>query len=508
MPKNETTSEKNMTERPPVVVIMGHIDHGKSTLLDYIRKSKIVAGEAGGITQHIAAYEVESEVEDGQTKKISFLDTPGHEAFVAVRERGANIADIAILIVSAEDGVKTQTKEALKSILEAGMPYVVAINKIDSPKANVDLTKSSLVENEVYLEGNGGDIPFVEVSALNGDGVDDLLNLILLVSDMNELTGNSDSPAEGVIIEAHKDKSKGITATLIIKNGTLEKGMFVASETAFSPIRAMENSNGEQVTTATFSSPITISGWSDIPPVGSDFKTFDSKKEVEKFCKACKEDRDKPSFKNALNAKAEEGEIIIPLIIKTDVSGTGEAIAHELKKIDVERVSFNIVEQSTGNISEKNMKTASASPDSIVVGFNVSIDPQADALRERDGIETNTFNIIYELTDWLKKVAKEKQPRIEVDEINGVVKILKIFNKTKNTQIIGGKVKSGSIAVGNKVRILRRNEEIGTGVIKGLQQQKSEATTVSEGNEFGGALDTKIELAESDHLEAIEKVIK
>jgi translation initiation factor IF-2 len=269
MQKDTTTK----IERPPVVAVMGHIDHGKSTLLDYIRKTNIVETEAGGITQRISAYEVVHKTKEGQEKKITFLDTPGHEAFGAMRARGAKVADIAILVVAADDGVKPQTVDALKTILKAEIPYIVAINKIDKEGANVDRTKVSLAENEIYVEGYGGTISSVPISAKTGEGVSDLLDTVVLAAELEELTGDPSVNAEGVIIEANLDKKKGISATLVVKNGTLKSGQFVVAGSALSPVRLLENYAGKSIPEATFSSPVRIIGWNELPDVGSIFAT-------------------------------------------------------------------------------------------------------------------------------------------------------------------------------------------------------------------------------------------
>jgi translation initiation factor IF-2 len=276
MPQTKDSKSVSL-KRPPVVVVMGHIDHGKSTLLDYIRKTNIVAKEAGGITQHLGAYEVPH-----NTSTITFLDTPGHEAFSSIRERGAEVADIAILVVSAEDGVKPQTVEALKCILEEKIPYIVAINKIDKPGADVDRTKASLAEHEIYVEGFGGDVPVVPISALKGTGVPELLDMIMLVADLQDLKANPALPAEGAIIEAGLDNKKGIYATLLIKNGTLTSGMYVVAEDAIAPVRILEDYLGKAIKTATFSSPVRIVGFNKIPNVGAKFVMIDGKKKPKK----------------------------------------------------------------------------------------------------------------------------------------------------------------------------------------------------------------------------------
>lgn len=501
MPDKNTKSI--LVERPPVVVIMGHIDHGKSTLLDYIRQSNIVSGEAGGITQHVAAYEISHDTENGK-KKITFIDTPGHEAFGSIRSRGAQIADIAILIVSAEDGVKPQTVEALESIKKSEMPFIVAINKIDSPKANVDQAKASLIENEVYLEGFGGDIPYVEISAKEGKNIPELLNLILLVAELEELKGDKNKPAEGFVIEAHKDTKKGTVATVIIKDGTLHTGDFIGCDNCFSPVRAIEDTSGNKLKESSFSTPVILAGWNDLPKLGSPIKIFKNKKEAEKFTNSAKEIKNL----NISDQDKNEQTVRIPLILKSDVAGSLDAIEHQIKKVDVENLEFLIIEKGTGNISEANVKTASAYNGSIIIGFNVGVDAQANVLSERDGVETKTFSVIYDITDYLQEVAENKRPRVETEEILGSAKILRIFNKTKNTQVLGGKIKEGTIAVGSKIKIMRRNEEIGTGVVKGLQQQKSEVKEVKDEGEFGMAVESKIEIAENDHIQAFSLVVK
>ena len=329
----EDKSENKMIERPPVVVIMGHIDHGKSTLLDYIRNSNIVSKEAGGITQHLGAYEITHKDGDDiekKIKKITFLDTPGHAAFFGVRNRGSKVADMAILIISAEDGVMPQTLEALKSIQDSEISYIVAINKIDSPKANAEKVKNDLIENEIYVEGYGGDVPVVEISAKDGTNVNDMLDLILVASEVEGLKADTTVPAEGFVIEAHKDKNKGISATLVIKNGTLNQGEFVSCEGSFSPVRIFEDHNNKPIKTATVSRPVKISGWNNFPIVGAEFKTFSNKNEAEKYSIEVAE-----ANKNEETLiELDEETFTIPIIIKSDTHGSIEAVEHELSKLE------------------------------------------------------------------------------------------------------------------------------------------------------------------------------
>lgn len=495
-----------MAKRPPVVAILGHIDHGKSTLLDYIRKSNVVAKEAGGITQHISAYEISyNDPERGQ-QKITFIDTPGHEAFCDVRSRGAGIADIAILIVSAEDGVMPQTVEAINCIKNDNVPFIVAINKIDSPRADVERTKYGLIENEVYLEGLGGDVPFVPISAKTGQGINDLLSMILLVADLEDLKMDINTKAEGVVVEANKDEKRGISATIIVKNGTLKVGDFIAGHTSMSPVRSIEDTSGNKYKEVSASTPIVIYGWTSLPPVGTYLETFKTKKEAEQYCQDCANGVAKTETER--NIESREDLAVIPIIIKTDVSGTGEAVKFELNKIKTERVQFQVLENTTGMISEADMKKALSNPATIVVGMGVDIDPRASALQERHNITVKTFKIIYELVDWLKETIEERTPKITVEEVAGTVKVLAIFNQVKKNQVLGGKVTSGTISVGNNIKILRRGEQIGFGVIKELQQQRVAAKQVLEGNEFGTSISADIEIAVGDTLEAIIKVVK
>ncbi|MFA6158255.1 MAG: translation initiation factor IF-2 [Candidatus Paceibacterota bacterium] len=497
----------NNPKRPPVVSVMGHIDHGKSTLLDYIRKSNIVAGEAGGITQRISAYEVVRETKEGP-QKITFIDTPGHEAFAGMRERGANTADIAILVVSAEDGVKKQTIEAYKQIVAAKVPFIVAITKIDKEAANVEKAKISLAENEIYLEGYGGNISYVPVSAKTGAGIDDLLDLILLTAEVSDLEGDYETLATGVVIEAHRDPKKGISATLIIKNGSLRTGMFVAAGTAFSPVRMLEDFAGKKIDEAAFSSPIRIVGWSEVPAVGSTFTCFMSKKSLEAYLERLAEEKAQPVFAARKTDDPNASKKMLPIIIKADVAGSVEAIEHEIRKIQSDRVAVKIVYASIGDITESDIKTAGGGTETLVVGFNVKADGQAKAMIERLGISYATFDIIYKLMEWLEEKIKATTPKVKSEEIIGKAKILKFFSATKDKQIVGGKVIENEIQLGAKVKIVRRETVIGEGVIRELQQAKSKTSTVKDGFEFGAMIDAKMELAAGDVIEAFTIVEK
>jgi translation initiation factor IF-2 len=516
----KTAATSTLTTRPPVVVVMGHIDHGKSTLLDYIRKSNIVAGEAGGITQHMGAYEVMHASGGGKapTGKITFIDTPGHEAFGSIRTRGAEVADIAILVVSAEDGVKPQTLEALKAIQSAKLPYIVAINKIDKPEANIERTKLNLSENEIYLEGYGGDISFVPISALTGAGVPELLDLINLTAEMNEMKADESVLATGAVIEADLDSRKGISGTLLIKNGHLETGMFIVAENTYAPVRILEDFTGKPIKYATFSSPVSVVGFNTIPPVGAKFVTVVNKKEAEQMAAEYKPSATTTSSASSARAASPtragqktadtSGRIVVPFIIKADAVGSLDGIHHEFAKINQEKVLIKIVTEGIGNVSETDVKTAQSHPEIIILAFNAAPDAKAQSLLERSTVNIREFSIIYELIQFVKETVAAKVPKEYVEESIGKAKILAIFSKNKDKQIIGGKVQEGSIALGADVKVLRRDAEIGRGKVKELQQQKAKSEEVATGYEFGALVDSKIELAIGDKIEAFKTVEK
>lgn len=496
------TGQENMVPRPPVVVVMGHIDHGKSTLLDYVRKTNVVEKEAGGITQNVSAYEALH-----GDRALTFLDTPGHEAFSSMRECGVCSADIAILVVSAEDGVKAQTLEALQTIRGASIPFVVALNKIDRPEANIERTKQSLAENDIYVEGYGGDVPFAAISAKTGEGVEELLETVLLVIDLEELTGDHALPASGIVLESQVDPKKGIAATLIIKNGTLRKGQFVTAGGAVAPVRIMENFAGKAADTATFSSPVRIIGWNTLPPAGSAFSTFDSKKAAEaEAAKAEKQFSTKKLFGDP-NART-----TVPLILKTDVLGSIAAIKKEIAKISIPDVSFVIINEGVGGISENDTKTARGAEkdgkqnDALIIGFQVGIDKRAEHLADRTGVPVKTFSVIYDISDWLSKEAEKRRPKVEVEEATGTAKILRAFSQMKNKQVLGGRVKEGVLKKNDSVKILRRDYEIGRGKIVELQQQKAPIDSVNEETEFGIMVESKTEIAEGDMIQAFHLV--
>lgn len=513
-----TPSENKRTSfpRPPVVAVMGHIDHGKTTLLDYIRKccadsssakhKNVVDGEAGGITQHVSAYEVLRKTSEGKTKSITFLDTPGHEAFAGIRSRGASIADIAILVVSSEDGVKPQTIEALKFINESKTPFIVALTKIDKPNANIERAKQSLLEHEIYVEGYGGEIPCVPVSGVSGEGVDDLLDMILLVSDVENFTADNNKMAEGVVLEATRTKEHGISSTLIIKDGALSKGMIVVAGNAISPLRQMQNFAGKAINEAGPGTPVVIVGWSGIPITGDKFVALQNKKESEKYIENL---NTKQQSKTPKNSNKTDERVAIPIVIKADVSGTLEAIEYELGKLANDKIYPKIIQSGTGDINESDLKIASGSvTPCCVFGFNVKVDSAAKNLSERDNVAIELFSIIYKLVERMQEIILERTPKSEVAEIRGKVKIIRFFSAVKDKQIIGGKVTEGSVRLGDEFKIIRRTAEVGTGRIRELQQQKMKTSEVEKDREFGAMVEARIEIAPGDVLESFVIVQK
>jgi translation initiation factor IF-2 len=497
---------QNLIKKPPVVVVLGHVDHGKSTLLDYIRKANVVSGEAGGITQHLGAYEVERTLDNGEKSKITFLDTPGHEAFSGIRERGAKSADIAILVVSAEDGVKTQTIEALKAILKEEIPYIVAINKIDKPDANIERTKQSLAENEIYVEGYGGSVPVVPISALTGKGIPELLDMIMLISDLDDKKSDTEKLASGIVIEAALDNKKGISATLLIQDGSLKSGMYVVSGKSISPVRIFEDYRGKAIKEAHFSSPVKVIGFDSVPLVGSKFQSFETKKEAELF--VIESINNEKINKKNIPERKDENIIYVPFIIKADATGSLEAVRNEIAKIKNDKVKIKIVSEGIGNINENDVKTALGDPRIIILSFNAKPDSKASGIIERSNIKVHSFDIIYNLIEFIKNTVLENVPKQYVEEATGTAKVLALFSKVKDKQILGAKVQEGSILIGSEVKIIRREVEIGRGKIRELQEKKLKTSEVATGHEFGTLVESKIEIALGDRIQGFKVVEK
>lgn len=484
--------------RPPIVAVMGHIDHGKSSLLDYIRTANVTASEAGGITQHVSAYEATHEYE-GTTRRITFLDTPGHEAFRALRARGAQVADVAILVIAAEEGVKPQTLEAYEAIVEAGTPFVVAFTKIDKAGADIERARVSALEVGIYLEGLGGSIPYTGVSSKTGEGVPELLDLVLLTADLAELTADPSLPASGFVLESSQDPRQGMAATLIIKDGTLATGSFVVAGNAMTPVRFIEDFAGARIAEALPSQPVRISGWSVLPSSGTPFVSTKNRKEAEKLVTS-------PERAGAIvraDITAESGRTILPIVLKADVTGSLEAIHHELGKIAHERVALRFISEGIGAVSETDVKTAQAAG-GMVIAFNTGTDAAARDLAERTGILVESFTIIYDLKERVEAHVIERAPHHLSEVLTGEAKILKAFNTAGNKQVLGARWVSGVLAVGDTVKIDRRGLHIGNAKLTNLQVARADVSEIKMEGEFGLQIEGKYEAAGGDSLIAFK----
>lgn len=495
------TEQGMKTPRPAVVAVLGHVDHGKSSLLDYIRKTNVVGGEAGSITQRLGAYEVIHETREGAARRITFLDTPGHEAFKGIRERGASAADIAVLVVSGEEGVKPQTIEALRYIETAKIPYIVAITKIDKPHALAERVKQGLAEHKVFVEGYGGDIPCTALSSKTGEGIGELLEMILLVADLHPVATDSKKFASGFVIESNCEQRSGISSTLLIKDGTLRKGSFVAAEEALAPVRFIKTARGERVSEAGAGQAVCVTGWNAVPRIGARFASVATKKEAEKQTGAFFETKRRKNVPRKLTSAATQNTVTIPVIIKADAGGSLEAVEHEIKNQKTEQVELAIVSRGIGALSESDLKTAASCRAPLIVGFNVGIDASAQSAFERSGIPFAAFDVIYQLAEWVAVKVKERAPKVRVEETGGAARILKLFSAEKDKQIIGGKVSEGELRRGDEFRVLRRDAAIGAGKIRELQHQKGKIEKAPKDSEFGALVNSTVAIAVGDRIE-------
>ncbi|MDD5606560.1 MAG: translation initiation factor IF-2 [Candidatus Pacebacteria bacterium] len=473
--------------KPPVVVILGHVDHGKSSILEAIKDLKIISKESGGITQHIGAYQVEE-----NKRQITFIDTPGHEAFGAMRSRGVEAADIAVLVIAADEGIKTQTKEAIDIVKKANIPFIVAINKIDKPNADIPMVKRQLAEKEIYLETMGGKVPFVEVSAISKKGIEHLLEVIILVAEMEDLKLETSCPAQGIVIESYLDHNKGPIATLIIKKGILKKGDFLATDSAIGKVKNMEDFQGDFLEKAYPSTPVSVLGFEQVPLVGELFNVYENQQQIQE------------KEKKEINIK----ENALLLIIKTDVLGSLEAIIHMIERIPQKNASVHILKAEPGQIDESDVRAAIRTRAKILC-FKTKPNKIAKDLAQRQGVKILNFDVIYELIQAVENVLRRMiEPEI-VRSTTGKIKVLEIFKAEKTRQIIGGKAIQGFIKRGAKIDIFRQEEKIGTGKINTLQQNKKETDSVSKGSECGILFETAIPLERGDILESyIEEKIK
>ncbi|MFC1608912.1 translation initiation factor IF-2 [Patescibacteria group bacterium] len=496
--KKEKTATEGTAARPPIVTILGHVDHGKTTLLDTIRKASVAEKEAGGITQHISAYQVKKR---GQT--ITFVDTPGHEAFSSMRERGVSIADIAILVVAADDGVRPQTKEVITYLKEKKIPTVVAINKIDRPEADSQRVKQELAELELMVEEWGGNIVANEVSAKNNIGIDDLLESILLVAEVEELVANPKRDGFGIVLESHLDPQKGPVSTVLVRTGSLKIGQDIVAGKAYGRIKRMEDYAGRTIETAGPSSPVVVMGLNETANT-NDVMQVVSKKSISQIkSKAANEARGGSKLsmtKKSLIETIDEGKIKkLNIIVRSDVQGSLEAIEQILSSIQSDEVAINYIDTSVGNVTESDVKLAESSG-AIIYGFNVNATAVARRMAESKDISIKTFSIIYEMIEDVKNELADLLPPEIVRTDLGRLKVLAIFKTGKRDMIVGGKVIEGKVAKKSLVEVKREKELVGTGVITNLQHNKKPADEVSSGSECGMTFEGNVKIEEGDVL--------
>ncbi len=489
-------------KRPPVVVVLGHVDHGKSSLLEAIKDFKITSKESGGITQHIGAYEIEQPAPDGsgQIKEITFIDTPGHEAFSAMRLRGAEVADVALLVIDAAQSVQPQTKEAITVIKKAGIPMIVVLNKIDLPNADPGKITRELSKIDVFVESMGGQVPSVEVSAKEKTGINELLEMILLVSDMQELKMDIESPAEGLVIESYMDSLKGPVATVIVEKGILRKKDIIATDLAMAKVKYLENFQRKSIDEAYPSQPAIVLGFETVPGVGERFKTYPSAEAAMEKIK-----REEPKREINTNVLDTDGDRkILNIILKSDVFGSVEAIEGMLKNLPQDKVNLRILKSEVGDINESDAKLAEMS-NAQIIGFRVKISPGVLQLLRNDEkkkVRIKTFDIIYELIQEVRNgMEKSLEAEIVRNEI-GKIKALIIFWAEKNRQIVGGKITEGEIKKGLKLEVFRNLEKVGAGRIINLQRDKKDMDKLVKGDECGILFEGNVKVEKGDILAA------
>ena len=499
----EIDNPEDLKERAPIVTIMGHVDHGKTTLLDYIRNSRVVEGEFGGITQHIGAYQVK--VND---KYVTFLDTPGHEAFTAMRARGASVTDVAIIVVAADDGVMPQTREAVDHAKAAKVPIIVAVNKMDKPGANPDKVKNAMAELELMPEEWGGDTIFVECSAKTGMGVQDILETILVVSEVRDLKANPNKLATGTVIEAKLDKGRGPVATVLVQNGTLKQGDSIVVGACYGKVRRMFNDLGKEVKEALPGTPVEIIGLDEVPESGDNFKVFDDDKDARAIAAArartkIEKQRNASSAMTLddLKAQIDAGDIKeIPVIVKSDVQGTAEAVASSLSKIDVNGVKVNVIRHAAGTINESDVILASVSK-AVIYGFNVRPDANVRRKAQEEGVEIRLHNIIYKAVEEMEAAMKGMLAPVFEEVVTGQAEVRKTYKVSKIGTIAGCYITEGKIVKECGVRLIRDGIVVYTGKLASLKRFENDAKEVLEGYECGMTIENFNDIKEGDIIE-------
>ena len=491
--------------RAPVVTVMGHVDHGKTSLLDYIRRAKVASGEAGGITQHIGAYHVQTE-----RGMVTFLDTPGHEAFTAMRARGAKATDIVILVVAADDGVMPQTKEAIHHAKAAGVPLVVAVNKIDKPEANPERVKQELVVEQVVPEEYGGDVPFISVSAKTGQGIDDLLENVLLQAEVLELKAAVEAPAKGLVIEARLDKGRGPVATILIQSGTLRRGDVVLAGSSYGRVRAMLDENGKPIQSAGPSMPVEIQGLTEVPVAGDELMSLADERRAREIAlfrqgkfRDVKLARQQAAKLESMFENATEGSQNLSLIVKTDVQGSQEALVNSLVKLSTDEIRVQVVHAAVGGISESDVNLAIASG-AVLIGFNVRADASTKKLAESNGVDIRYYNIIYDAVDEIKLAMSGMLAPEKREEIIGLVDIREVYTISRIGTVAGCMVVDGVVRRESQVRLLRNNVVHWAGWLDSLRRFKDDAKEVKSGFDCGITLRGNNDLQVGDQLEIFE----
>lgn len=498
--------EEDLEYRPPVITIMGHVDHGKTTLLDTIRKTSVASGEAGGITQAIGAYQVEV-----NGKKITFVDTPGHEAFTEMRSRGASITDIVVLIVAANDGVMPQTKEAIDHAKAAGVPIVVAVNKVDLPEANVDRVLTELVENGLVPEKFGGDVVTCNISAKKGDGVNELLETLILISEMSNLKANPNRYATGTVIEARSDRQVGSVVSLLVQSGTLRLGDPVVIGTSYGKIRSLKDDKGNNITQAKPSTPVEITGINELPLAGDRFMAFETEKEArsiseERKVRSHEKDTNRTGMSlDDLFKMVNDGQKEIKVVLKTDVKGSEEAVKHSLEKINIDGVFVNVIRSGVGTITESDVMLANASK-AIIIGFNVRPNNKTIELAKENGIDIRLYNIIYKVVEEMEDAIKGMLDPEFAEEILGQAEVRQIFKFSKIGNIAGSHVTSGVIKNGANARVIRDGVVVYTSQIASLQHEKDQVKEMKKGFDCGITIKDYQDIHENDIIECFALV--
>jgi translation initiation factor IF-2 len=491
--------------RPPVVTVMGHVDHGKTSLLDAIRNTRVAAGEAGGITQHIGAYQVEIE-----GRKITFLDTPGHEAFTAMRARGAQVTDIAVIVVAADDGVMPQTIEAIDHARAAQVPIVVALNKMDKAGANPDHVKQQLADHDVVIEEYGGDVICVPVSAKKNEGINDLLEMILLVADLQDLRANPKGAAQGVIVEAFMAANVGVTATALVKEGTLKVGDIIVAGTLYGKVRAMFDDTGKRIPKATPSMPVSVLGLSEVPAAGDHLEVVGDEKAARALTDERRAQAQLAAQQNitldTLYTQMREGKVKeLNLLVKSDVQGTAEALKHSLSRIGDENLKVRLIHDAVGNVTETDINLASASK-AIIIAFNVKVDGAAQRLAQIEGVDIRSYDVIYKLVEDIDAALQGLLEPVYKEQVDGHAEVVQLFKAGRQLVIAGSRVLDGKITRSAQVRVQRKGQTVYTGLVQSLRRGKDDVREVAGGFECGITLEDFNTVEIGDIIETFSKV--